>query len=132
MLSIASQVWYSRLDEPSQAFNGLSGASRPSPCDQSEVYGDLAYVTEMRQCARSVPLYQRAYEGYAKCSAAESRGASDRAGVWAGALMKLGRRRKPTHDGNGHAYLEDSDMAMAVVQVHLLDSSSCSRTAKPA
>jgi serine/threonine-protein kinase len=87
-----------RLDEAEQAFNGALQVYGQDPlalCDQSEVYGDLAYVTEMRGNVQgSLPLYQRAYEGYAKCSGAESRGALTEQEFWAGALMKLGRAQE--------------------------------------
>jgi serine/threonine protein kinase/tetratricopeptide (TPR) repeat protein len=86
------------LDEAEQAFNRslqVYGSDPFALCDQSEVYGDLAYVTEMRgDVAASVPIYQRAYDGYAKCSGPESRGALTQKEYIAGALMKLGRARE--------------------------------------
>jgi len=39
----------------------------------------------------SLPLYQRAYDGYTKCSGAESNGALTEIDAWSGALLKLGR-----------------------------------------
>ena len=86
------------LDEAEQAFNQslqVYGSDPFALCDQSEVYGDLAYVTEMRgDVAASIPIYQRAYDGYAKCSGAESRGALTEKEYMAGALMKLGRAKE--------------------------------------
>ena len=86
------------LDEAEQAFNQslqVYGSDPFALCDQSEVYGDLAYVTEMRgQVAASIPIYQRSYDGYAKCSGAESRGALTQKEYIAGALMKLGRAKE--------------------------------------
>jgi len=84
-----------RLDEAEQAFNKALVVYDLDPaalCEQSEVYGDLAYLHEQRgDVPASVPLYQRAYDGYTKCSGAESRGALTEQEYWAGALMKLGR-----------------------------------------
>jgi serine/threonine protein kinase/tetratricopeptide (TPR) repeat protein len=87
-----------RLDEAEQAFNQALQVYGQDPfalCDQSEVYGDLAYVNEMRgNVEATLPLYQRAYEGYSKCSGAESRGALTEVDAWAGALLKLGRSKE--------------------------------------
>jgi serine/threonine-protein kinase len=84
-----------QLDEAERAFNEALQVYSQDPlalCEQSEVYGDLAYVTEMRgNVSASIPVYQRAYDGYAKCSGAESRGALTEQEYMAGALMKLGR-----------------------------------------
>ncbi len=87
-----------RLDEAEQDFNQalLVYAGDPAAlCEQSEVYGDLAYLREQRgDVPASIPLYQSAYEGYVKCSGAESRGALTEQEYWAGALMKLGRAKE--------------------------------------
>jgi serine/threonine-protein kinase len=84
-----------RLDEAEQAFNKALLVYDKDPaalCEQSEVFGDLAFLDEARgDVPASVPLYQRAYDGYTKCSGAESRGALTEQEYWAGALMKLGR-----------------------------------------
>jgi len=84
-----------RLDEAEQVFNQalqVYGQDPAALCEQSEVYGDLAYVSEMRgNVPASVPLYQRAYDGYKTCSGAESRGALTEQEYWAGALIKLGQ-----------------------------------------
>jgi eukaryotic-like serine/threonine-protein kinase len=86
-----------RLDEAEQAFNGalaVYGQDPLSLCDQSEAYGELAYVTEMRgDVPASIPIYKRAYDGYSKCSGAESRGALTQQEFLAGALMKLGKAK---------------------------------------
>jgi serine/threonine protein kinase/tetratricopeptide (TPR) repeat protein len=86
-----------RLDEAERALKQALQVYGQDPlalCDQSEVYGDLAYVTEMRgDVPASLPIYQRAYDGYAKCSGAESRGARTQQEYMAGALMKLGRAK---------------------------------------
>jgi tetratricopeptide (TPR) repeat protein len=42
----------------------------------------------------ALPIYQRSYEGYKRCSGAESRGALSVQGSWAGALLKLGRAKE--------------------------------------
>jgi eukaryotic-like serine/threonine-protein kinase len=86
-----------RLDEAEQAFNKALIVYNKDPaalCEQSAVLGDLAYVHEARgDVPASIPLYQRAYDGYTKCSGAESRGALTEQEYWAGALMKLGRAK---------------------------------------
>ncbi|MGB6688027.1 MAG: serine/threonine-protein kinase [Terracidiphilus sp.] len=87
-----------RLDEAEQALRQslqVYGQDPLALCDQSEVYGDLAYVTEMRgDVAASIPIYRRAYDGYAKCSGPESRGALTENEYIAGALMKLGNAKE--------------------------------------
>jgi serine/threonine-protein kinase len=87
-----------RLDEAERAFNEALQVYSQDPaalCEQSEVFGDLAYVTEQRgDVPASIPVYQRAYDGYTKCSGAESRGALTEQEYMAGALMKLGRAKE--------------------------------------
>ena len=64
-------------------------------CDQSEIYGDLAFIKDKRgQLPESLQLYQRAYDGYKTCSGAESRGALIEQDYLAGALIKLGRAKE--------------------------------------
>jgi tetratricopeptide (TPR) repeat protein len=86
------------LDDAEQSFNQALAVYAQDPlalCEQSEVYGDLAYVTEMRgNVQASLPIYQRAYDGYTKCSGAESNGALTEIDAWAGALLKLGRAKE--------------------------------------
>jgi len=86
-----------RLDEAEDALNQslqVYGQDPLALCDQSGVYGDLAYVTEMRgKVAGSIPIYQRSYDGYARCSGADSRGALTQKEYIAGALMKLGKAK---------------------------------------
>jgi len=85
------------LDEAEQTFNQALQVYSKDPlalCDQSAVYGDLAYTTEMRgNVQASLPLYQRAYDGYTKCSGVDSQGALTEQEFMAGALMKLGRAK---------------------------------------
>ena len=87
-----------QLDEAERAFEQALQVYGQDPlalCDQSAVYGDLAYVTEMRgDVQASLPIYQRAYDGSAKCSGAESRGALTEQEYMAGALMKLKRAKE--------------------------------------
>lgn len=87
-----------QLDEAESAFNQALQVYGQDPfalCERSEVYGDMAYVNEMRgNIQASLPLYQRAYDGYSKCTGAQSRGALTEQEYWAGALMKLGRARE--------------------------------------
>jgi serine/threonine-protein kinase len=86
------------LDEAESAFNGAMQVYGQDPlalCDQSEIYGELAYLKEMRGDPQSsLPLYQRSYEGYKACSGADSRGALTEQETWANALMKLGRAKE--------------------------------------
>jgi eukaryotic-like serine/threonine-protein kinase len=83
------------LDEAEQVFNQALSVFDKDPaalCEQSEVYGELAYVHEMRgDVSGSLPIYKRSYDGYTKCSGAESRGALNQEQYIASALMKLGR-----------------------------------------
>jgi tetratricopeptide (TPR) repeat protein len=87
-----------RLDEAEQILNQtLQVYSQDSSnlCEQSEVLGDLAYVTEMRgDVARSLPIYERSRNGYIACSGPESRGALTQVEYVSGALIKLGRARE--------------------------------------
>ncbi len=84
-----------QLDEAERAFNQALQVYAKDPaalCEQSEVYGDLGYLREMHgDVQASVPLYQRAFDGYAQCSGAKSRGALTQHLYLASALMKLGR-----------------------------------------
>jgi serine/threonine-protein kinase len=86
------------LDEAERAFKDALQVYGQDPlalCDQSEVYGDLAYMTEMRgDVLASLPIYQRAYDGYAQCSGADSSGALTEKEYMAGALMKVGRAKE--------------------------------------
>ena len=86
------------LDEAERAFKDALQVYGQDPlalCDQSEVYGDLAYVTEMRgDVTASLPIYQRAYDGYAQCSGPDGSGALTEQEYMAGALMKLGRAKE--------------------------------------
>jgi eukaryotic-like serine/threonine-protein kinase len=87
-----------RLDEAEQIFNQalqVYGQDPAALCEQSEVYGDMAFLNDMRgNIPVSLPLYQRAYEGYKTCSGAESRGALTEQAYLAGALIKLGRAQE--------------------------------------
>jgi tetratricopeptide (TPR) repeat protein len=61
-------------------------------CDQSAVYSKLAVLQDARGFVQeSLPLYQRAYDGYKTCSGAESLGALEQQAHIAGALIKLNR-----------------------------------------
>jgi serine/threonine protein kinase/tetratricopeptide (TPR) repeat protein len=84
-----------RLDEAEPAFREVLqvyGRDPAALCERSEVYGDLAYLHEMRGDVQgSLPLYQKAYDGYKMCSGAEGRGALTEQEYLAGALIKLGQ-----------------------------------------
>lgn len=86
------------LSEAKQAFEQalqVYGQDPAALCDQSEVYGELAYVQQMSgDINGSVPLYQRSYDGYKACSGPESRGAMLQEEYLSGALIKLGRAKE--------------------------------------
>jgi serine/threonine-protein kinase len=86
------------LREAEQVFRQalqLYGEDPAALCDQSEVYGDLAYITQMSgDVAASIPIFERAYDGYKRCSGPESRGALSEQEFLAGALIKLGRAQE--------------------------------------
>ena len=87
-----------RLDEAEQAFKQtlqVYSQDASTLCEQSEIYGELAWVMEMRGDESSrVPNYQRAYEGYKACAGPESRGALTEKEFLAGALIQLGRAKE--------------------------------------
>jgi serine/threonine-protein kinase len=86
------------LDEAEQVFRQALQVYGEDPsvlCEQSEVFGDLAYISEMRgNIPASLPLYQSAYDGYKQCSGPGSRGTLTEQEYLAGALMKLGRAQE--------------------------------------
>jgi serine/threonine-protein kinase len=86
------------LDEAEQVFRQalqVYGEDKSVLCEQSEVFGDLAYISEMRgNIPASLPLYQSAYDGYKQCSGPESRGTLTEEEYLAGALVRLGRARE--------------------------------------
>ncbi len=87
-----------RLDEAERAFNEalqVYGQDPSTLCEQSEVLGELAYVTEMRgDIAGSIPIYQRSYDGFSACSGPNSRGALTQQEYLSDALIKLGRAQE--------------------------------------
>jgi len=87
-----------RLDDAERAFNQALEVYAKDPaalCEQSEIYGDLGYLREMHgDVQASVPLYRRAFDGYAQCSGPQSRGALTQQEYLASALMKLGRAKE--------------------------------------
>ncbi|HEY2859643.1 MAG TPA: serine/threonine-protein kinase [Terracidiphilus sp.] len=86
------------LSEAKQAFEKALQVydQDPAPlCDQSGIYGELAYVEQMSgDLKASLPLYQKAYDGYKVCSGPESRGALLQEEYLAGSLIKLGRAQE--------------------------------------
>jgi serine/threonine-protein kinase len=83
------------LSEAKQNFEQalqVYGLDPAALCDQSEIYGELAYVEQMSGNLKgSLPLYQRSYDGYKACSGPESRGALLQTEYISGVLIKLGR-----------------------------------------
>lgn len=90
--------WRGRLDEAEPIFNQALQLYLKDPlavCDQSAVYSRLAVLQDTRGFVKeSLPLYQRAYDGYKTCSGPESLGALEQEAHIAGALIKLGRARE--------------------------------------
>ncbi|HEX4022105.1 MAG TPA: serine/threonine-protein kinase [Acidobacteriaceae bacterium] len=90
--------WRGRLDEAEPIFDHALQLYLKDPlavCDQSAVYSKLASLQEARGFVHeSLPLYQRAYDGYKTCSGPESLGALELQAHIAGALIKLGRARE--------------------------------------
>lgn len=87
------------VQEAEQAFQQALRVYRQDPaalCEQSEIYGELAWIKEQGHgdVAGSLPLFQRAYNGYKTCSGPESRGALNQQEFLAGALIKLGRAQE--------------------------------------
>ena len=84
-----------RYDEAEPVFNealAIYMEDSQAQCDQSAVLGELAFLKDSRgDVTGSLPMYQRAYNGYKECSGADSRGALEQQDRWAGALIKLGR-----------------------------------------
>jgi serine/threonine-protein kinase len=76
-------------------FNEVLAVYKDDPaalCEQSDVYSELAWVTQMQgDAAGSLPLYQKAYEGYRDCTGPDSRGALAQQTFLSGALVKVGR-----------------------------------------
>jgi serine/threonine-protein kinase len=87
-----------RLDEAESIFNDALKVYSLDPstlCEQSDVLGELAYVTEMRgDVSGSVPIYQRSYDGLSACSGSNSRGALTQQEYLSDALIKLGRAQE--------------------------------------
>jgi tetratricopeptide (TPR) repeat protein len=87
-----------RLAEAEQAFQQalqVYGQDPAALCEQSEIYGDLAYNKQMNgDIPASLPLFQRAYDGYKTCSGPDSRGALTEQEYLAGTLIKLGRAQE--------------------------------------
>jgi eukaryotic-like serine/threonine-protein kinase len=64
-------------------------------CDQSAVYGELAFLKDSRgDVAGSLSQYRKAFEGLKSCSGENSRGALEQQDRMAGALIKLGRAKE--------------------------------------
>ena len=64
-------------------------------CDQSAVYGELAFLKDARgDVQESLPMYQRAFDGEKACAGAESRAALEQWDRMAGAMTKLGHAQQ--------------------------------------
>jgi len=64
-------------------------------CEESAVYGDLAYLSDVRgEAQESLPIYQRSLDGYKACSGADSRDAISVSAFMSGALIELGRAKE--------------------------------------
>lgn len=87
-----------RLKEAGAAFEEALQVYAADPaalCERSEIDGELAWIKQMSgDVAASLPLYEKAYNGYKACSGPESRGALTEQEFLAGALVKLGRQQE--------------------------------------
>ena len=87
-----------RLDEAEQLIHeaiAIYGHEPYAICDQSEMYADLAYISGARgDVEASLPLYQKAYEGYKACSGPDNKGTLVVEDYMAGAMIKLGRAKE--------------------------------------
>jgi serine/threonine protein kinase len=64
-------------------------------CDQSAVYGELAFLKDARgDVQESLPMYQRAFDGEKACAGAESRAALEQWDRMGGAMTKLGHAQQ--------------------------------------
>jgi serine/threonine-protein kinase len=83
------------LDEAEPIYNQALQIFNQDPsalCDQSEVYGDLAYLRQMKgDLQGSLPIYQHSYQGYVACSGPDGRGALTAKVDWAGVLIQAKR-----------------------------------------
>ena len=86
-----------RLDEAERLINeaiGIYGREPYAICDQSEMYADLAYIRAARgEFEASLPLYQRAYDGYKTCSGPDNRGTLVVGDYMAGAMIRAGKAK---------------------------------------
>jgi tetratricopeptide (TPR) repeat protein len=100
-----------RLAEAEQAFQQalqVYGQDPAALCDQSAICGDLAYIKQMNgDIAASLPLFQRAYDGYKTCSGPDSRGALTEQEFPGWRAYQAGTgARGASHDAGGDAHLE--------------------------
>jgi len=87
-----------RLNEAEVAFTQALQIYAQDPlaiCEQSNNYGELAYIDEMRgNLQEGLALYKRSYDGYKVCSGPESHGALTELNYIGSVLMKLGRAKE--------------------------------------
>jgi serine/threonine protein kinase/tetratricopeptide (TPR) repeat protein len=87
-----------RLDEAERLINeaiAIYGREPYAICDQSEMYADLAYIRAARgEFEASLPLYQRAYDGYKSCSGPDNRGTLVVGDYMAGAMIRAGKAKE--------------------------------------
>ena len=70
----------------------LYGSDPLTLCERSDIYAWLAWLDDSQgQIAASLPVFQRAYDGYVACAGPESAAALDQLPYWADALIKSGR-----------------------------------------
>ena len=87
-----------RLDEAERLINeaiAIYGREPYAICDQSEMYADLAYIRAARgEFEASLPLYQRAYDGYKTCSGPDNRGTLVVGDYMAGSMIRAGKAKE--------------------------------------
>ena len=130
LYNLGSDLEYrGRLDEAEPIYNEALRIYAQDPlalCEQSEVYGDLAYLSDVRgKVQESLPLYQRSYDGYKTCSGADSRGALSILAYMSGALIELGRAKEavPMLEAAMPAWrkIPGSNLSLAEMQVFLCE-----------
>ena len=87
-----------QLDDAERLINeaiAIYGREPYAMCDQSEMYADLGYIRAARgEFEASIPLYQKAYDGYRRCSGPENRGTLVVGDYMAGAMLRAGKTKE--------------------------------------
>jgi serine/threonine-protein kinase len=91
-------LWRGHIDEAQSLEDEALALLKQDPssvCDQSEIYGEMAQIKELRlDYQSSLPLWQRSYSGYSACSGADGREAISMLGYEARDLVYTGRAQE--------------------------------------